>query len=110
MLQVDYTFYRDVYGGSELPEEVFSLFVRRAGVLLGNMVRGDSAETEEQTLKLLLCEICDSLYRQDRHQGISRESLDGYDVSYCDEASVEIRQLVRRHLGDSGVLYRGRRL
>ncbi len=110
MLIADYTFYKDVYGGNELPEEVFSLFVRRASVLLGNMMRAEADKMEDDAMKLLLCEICDSLYRQDRRQGISRESLDGYDVSYCDEASLEIRQLVRRHLGDSGILYRGRRL
>ncbi len=110
MLIVDYTFYKEVYGGMELPEAVFPLFVRRASVLLGNMMRTEADEIAEETMKVLLCEICDSLYRQDRRQGISRESLDGYDVSYCDEASLEIRQLVRQHLGDSGILYRGRRL
>lgn len=107
---VDYPFYREVYGGTEIPEAVFPPFVRRALVLLGNMIRSESEALDAEKVKLLLCEICDNLYREDGRRGISRESLDGYDVSYCDEASTEIRQAVRRHLGDFGVLYRGRRL
>ena len=88
-------------------------FARRAAVLLRSMILQpeDLKRTDDEKVRLLLCEICDRLYHEDGRRGISRESLDGYDVSYTDDAGAcEIRQLVRQSLGADGVLYRGRRL
>ena len=108
MTGVDYDFYSCNYGGMLIPREVFGLLVRRAEVLLANMVRVQTATREPEKLKFLLCEICDRLFREDQRAGVIRESLDGYDVTYAEDVKSEIVQLVRRHLGDSGALYRGR--
>ena len=113
MVLVDYDFYTCTYGGNLVPRSVFDGFARRAAVLLRSMILQpeDLKRTDDEKVRLLLCEICDRLYHEDGRRGISREILDGYDVSYTDDAGAcEIRQLVRQSLGADGVLYRGRRL
>lgn len=113
MILVDYDFYSCVYGGDLVPRAVFERFARRAATLLQGMILYSELveKTEQEKVKLLLCEICDRLYREDSRCGISRESIDGYDVSYSDSEGIcSIRQLVRHSLGSEGVLYRGRRL
>ncbi|MBE7048682.1 MAG: hypothetical protein E7393_04860 [Ruminococcaceae bacterium] len=108
MSKIDYDFYSCQYEGNTIPREVFGQFLRRGEILLANMVRYDTAPGNSDEIGFLLCEICDRLYQEDRHRDVSRESLDGYDVTYCNEVEHDIAQLVRRHLGDSGMLYRGR--
>lgn len=113
MVLVDYDFYTCNYGGSLVPRPVFEQFARRAGVLLRSMILQPDAlkQADDEKVRMLLCEICDRLYNEDGRRGISRESLDGYDVSYVeDEGACDIRRLVRQSLGNEGILYRGRRL
>ncbi len=112
MVQVDYEFYSETYGGTDVPREVFDRFAYRAGVLLDSMIRVGKTDLDTDKMQRLLCEICDRLYHEDRRQGIVRESLDGYDVSYDTTVaeSCEVLQLVRQYLGGDGVLFRGRRL
>ena len=110
LFTVEYPFYSEVYGGKTIPEAIFGSYVRRAEGALNHMLRQKNKELSEESVGLLICELCDALYREDGRRGISRESIDGYDVSYYDVTTSEVRQAVRRHLGDSGALYRGRRL
>lgn len=108
---LDYDFYQKTYGSEKIPQAVFEKYAYRAGVLLDSMVRVKDEAIEEEKTKRLLCEICDRLYDDDRRSGVSRESLDGYDVTYArDYESCEIRQVVRQYLGSDGVLFRGRRV
>ena len=109
MVHVKYDFYSCQYGGKDIPREVFDGFARRAGILLENMLRVKPDTLDSEKIQQVLCEICDQLYREDRRNGIRQENLDGYSVTYDESgAESEILRLVRRHLGDSGVLYRGR--
>ena len=110
MVQVSYDFYSQTYGGTEVPQAVFEKYAYRAGVLLGSMMRSKASAPDSDKLSRLICEICDRLYLDDRRMGVSRESVDGYDVTYDDGKSCEIRQIIRQYLGDDGVLFRGRRL
>ncbi len=109
MVCVTYDYYSCNYGGSVIPREVFDGFARRASVLLESMLRKKPKDEEQETTKRVLCEICDRLYREDRHHGVKAESVDGYQVTYMDNVlDSEILRLVRRNFGDSGILYRGR--
>ncbi len=111
MVSLSYEFYQKTYGGDEIPQAVFEKYAYRAGILLDSMVRTKEKVPDEEKTMRLLCEICDRLYDEDRRSGVSRESLDGYDVTYeRDYESCEIRQVVRQYLGSDGVLFRGRRL
>lgn len=111
MVQLTYDFYNEVYGGSKVPQVVFEQYAYRAGILLSSMVRTQGTALETEKLQRLMCELCDRMYDEDRRQGISRESLDGYDVTYDkDYENCEIRQIIRQYLGGDGVLFRGRRL
>lgn len=113
MVLADYDFYTCVYGGDLVPRGVFERFARRAATLLQSMMvhPENVQQIDDEKMMLLLCEICDRLYREDGRYGISRESIDGYDVSYSGHEGVDdIRQLVKQSLGGDGVLYRGRRL
>ena len=109
MVCVSYDFYSYTYGGTVVPQEVFDSFAQRAEALLGNMLRTNKEQCDPHKRKWVLCEICDQLYLENGRKGLQRESLDGYDVTYDDSgAESEILRLVRRHFGESGMLYRGR--
>lgn len=109
MVYVNYDYYHCTYGGTTIPREVFDGFAQRAEALLSNMLRTNKGQCDPDKCKWVLCEICDQLYQENGHKGLQRESLDGYDVTYEDGgAEDEILRLVRRHFGDSGMLYRGR--
>ncbi|MBQ2696581.1 MAG: hypothetical protein IJF61_04685 [Clostridia bacterium] len=111
MVVVEYEFYNETYGGVKVPQEVFEQYAYRAGVLVDSMIRTGESVSDEDKLKRLLCDLCDRIYDEDRRSGISRECLDGYDVSYADDyESCEMRQIIRQYLGGDGVLFRGRRL
>lgn len=111
VVSLSYEFYQKTYGGDKIPQTVFEQYAYRAGVLLDSMIRTKDKEPDAEKVERLMCELCDRLYDEDRRQGVSRESLDGYDVTYDHGYdSCEIRQVVRRCLGDDGVLFRGRRL
>ena len=110
MFTVDYDYYSCTYGGSEIPREVFDIFANRASVLLSSMLRHDKEQIQKSAAQHVLCEICDRLYRENGRDGISQESVDGYNVTYSGSVGHEILQLVRQNFGESGVLYRGRRL
>ena len=111
MVQVDYEFYSKTYAGIKVPQEVFEQYAYRAGVLVDSMIRTGETVSDIEKLKRLLCDLCDRIYDEDRRSGISRESLDGYDVSYSDTyEGCEIRQIIRQYLGGDGVLFRGRRV
>ncbi|MBR7164510.1 MAG: hypothetical protein IKD21_06030 [Clostridia bacterium] len=111
MMRLNYEFYTQNYGGNKVPQAVFEQYVYRAGILLDSMIRTKETALDAEKTQRLMCELCDRLYDEDRRSGISRESLDGYDVTYdSDYESCEIRQIVRQYLGSDGVLFRGRRL
>ncbi len=110
MVTVDYHFYSGTYGGDKVPETVFQQFAYRAGILLKHMIRTGEQMVNQEKIQWLICELCDRLYDEDRRSGIHHESLDGYDITYSEEnMDGDILQIVRRYLGDDGVLYRGRR-
>ncbi len=110
MVQVSYEYYSGIYGGTEIPVTVFHQFAYRAGVLLQHMIRVGKKPESEEKVQWLLCEICDRLYAEDRKNGIQHESVDGYTITYDNQdADAEILHIVRQHLGDDGVLFRGRR-
>ena len=109
MVSLSYEFYGKKYGGTKIAEAVFSQYSYRAGVLLDSMVRTGTQLSDPEKVQWLLCEICDRLYDEDRRSGVSRESLDGYDVTYeSGYTDCEIRQIVKQYLGNDGVLFRGR--
>ena len=111
MMHLSYEFYTQNYDGNKVPLAVFEQYVYRAGILLDSMIRTKETALDAEKTQRFMCELCDRLYDEDRRSGISRESLDGYDVTYdSDYESCEIRQIVRQYLGSDGVLFRGRRV
>ncbi len=111
MVSVTYEFYHENYGGTKVPETVFEQYAYRSGILIDSMVRAGENLSDTEKVMRLLCELCDRLYDEDRRRGVSRESLDGYDVTYENSyENCEIRQIIRQYLGGDGVLFRGRKL
>ncbi len=109
MVLVSYEYYSGTYGGTEIPEAVFHQFAYRAGVLLQHMIRAGKTVNHDEKILWLLCEICDRLYQDDCRNSILHESADGYSVTYDEhEVDSEVLKIVRQHLGNDGVLFRGR--
>lgn len=109
-MQVDYSYYTEVYGGSVVPQTVFERILKRCNMLLDSLVNKQEQLLDiEAKVQHLLCCMCDEMYRQEGLSGIVHEKLDGYDITYdTKQENRALINLIRQHLGRDGVLYRGR--
>ena len=102
---VDFTFYRDVYLGSVIPEKAFRGLARRAREILDRFCRIYRVSTEgEDSRKLAVCAMAESLYIHSKHRGgITAASVGEVSVRYEDGAQSD-RQL-NRELYEKASIY-----
>ena len=111
MIYADYTFYKEQYCGTYVPEEDFQNLAIRAKSKLDAIISCEVSQDDIcDELKFALCEICDLLLASDNHSGIEYERNDGYWVSYEDEQKTDdrIKSCVKTWLSGTDLLYRGR--
>ncbi len=111
MVYVDYSFYKDEYCGTYVPEEDFDNLSVRATAKLNAYLGGELEEDEiTDEVKFAICEICDLMLASLNHSGIEYERNDGYWVSYEDEERTDARIIscIKTWLAGSELLYRGR--
>ncbi len=109
MTELDYTYYLKE-SGLYIDEDGFLRLKSKAESILQNAVCGAQlADLDGETVAKALCEICVYLQENRACQGFLSETLDGYHVTYDKSRTErELRQIIRRHFGNTGVLYRGR--
>lgn len=121
---MDYSYYRDVFGGAAISEEDFPPLVRRAEAYIQYLTSGKAASIQMDAVRDAVCTVCE-VYAADRDktktQGDAREVVsennDGYSVSYVTEGQTGqtheemIRQKAYQaaypYLAFTGLLYRG---
>lgn len=121
-MPVDYIFYTMAYEGNLIPEEAFARVMRRAEEILDADTFGEAARTLEaedaphaQAVRLTLCALAELCWRT--HEGgpngtpIVKESVGGWSREYAPTPAprVAVLTIEARYLGDTGLLYRGRR-
>lgn len=120
---VDYSYYRDSFGGTKVPQEDFLKYVKQAEAYIGYLTAGKSDDSGMGAVKDAVCAVCD-VYALDAAQAQadggrekSSENNDGYSVSYVTEgvAGQTRGEVLRKkayqaaypYLAFTGLLYRG---
>lgn len=115
MAYVDYSYYKDSFGGITIPETSFLIYERKARVFIDlitfNRLRSDNTLIDN-VVKDCLCEIMECNYRIDNDGGIkSSESVGSHSVSYVVNPNTteysKYYKIAKTHLGHTDLLYRG---
>lgn len=117
-MKVDYPFYRGKYVGTViLDEDSFEQPLLKANIYLNPMLCEEAVGSNEELVKLCLCELADLIYQDSvvkrEHEGrkVQSENTDGYTVTYASEdiSSLEARihRTIDRYLSHTGLLYLG---
>lgn len=103
------TFYGEMYGGDcKIPTAEFPLWERRAEFELARITGGRSAGTEDDRVKLCICEMAELLFTESRREGISSENNDGYSVTYeKGDIKRKLCEIAKTQLSSTDFLYRG---
>lgn len=101
---VDYTYYKEVFGGS-LSETEFSKVLPKAKAYIRGATRG-RALPDDTNVRFCAAELCE-LFSQKERSHISTESVDGFRVTYRRDKGDPAWEIVRIYLAPEGVLYGG---
>ena len=109
---IAYEFYYNGYNcGNDglIPLQKFYYYITKAWRELESLLTSDCTAEHEEEVKFTACEIAEELYRFDDKRGVKSENIDGYSVTYADEADIRknITKIAARRLGDTGLLYLG---
>ncbi|MDD7793691.1 hypothetical protein [Clostridium sp. 'White wine YQ'] len=115
MAYVDFTYYRDSFGGKTIPEASFKSYERKARIFLDNITFNRLREDEtliDNNVKDCLCEIMECGLKLDNDGGIkSSESTGNVSVSYVINPNTteysKYYSIARMYLGNTSLLYRG---
>ena len=96
MAYVDYEYYASVYGGTLVPENIFSRVEKKAEIYLDSITHGrlnDENVDKYENLKDCVCEMADTVFSfsssSDKNAGKEKksETIDGYSVTYVTETT-----------------------
>mgnify|MGYP004543739961 CR=1 FL=1 len=118
-MKVDYSFYVENFGGSQVPERAWLSLELKAEKRLEYFsfgrtgTAGDWSEQDwEQDAKYAICEMAEAMQKREARGNIASENNDGYSVSYQTEQTEEefesrLYQIASTYLMSSGLLYMG---
>lgn len=112
-MYVDYEFYSQTYHG-EVPREKFERLNIQAQAIIDKYTFNRIKEAN-YNVKLAVCELIDYLYELENKGGneIASEKVGTYSVTYAiPSAEIDLvkrkqRDIVRKWLGHTGLMYRG---
>lgn len=111
-MYVDYTFYSGTYGGKVSIEEFTKLEIQASTIV--DYYTFNRIKEVDTKIKFAVCELIDYLKQLEDNGGkeISSESVGDHSVSYVTEDTTTVskkqRDIVKRYLGNTGLMYRGR--
>lgn len=116
-MKVDYSFYVENFGGSQVPERAWLSLELKAEKRLEHFSLGRTAcdwqaKDWERNAKYAICEIAEAMQKREARGNIASENNDGYSVSYQTEQTEEefesrLYQIASTYLMSSGLLYMG---
>ncbi len=112
-LDLSFEYYFNVYSGGQkgvLNGQSFDSFRLRAEreLLTYGLANVETDEFDEE-IRLCVCEIAEAIFSFNSVGKVKSESVDGYSVTYAEGGSLsdEIRRIILRRLGDTGLLFAG---
>ena len=114
-MYADYNYYVSDYCSAlkepEIPDDHIEWYLKKAEVFLNSLFLRTIPQTPySQRISNACCEIAECFYRTEKREGISKEENDGYSVTFSSEGSSALKlayNIAVKHLGLSGLLYRG---
>jgi len=109
LVYADYTFYKQDFYGSVIPDEFsFNSHIMRADAFLNRLTFGKIIEISDE-VKCAACAVAEVYYNCGSRAGISSENNDGYSVSYITDEAALGKQLydAAKLFLPSGLLYSG---
>lgn len=116
-MKVDYSFYIESFGGSQVSESAWLSLELKAEKRLEHFSFGRTAgdwqaKDWEQNAKYAICEMAEAMQKRESRGNIASENNDGYSVSYQTEQTEEefesrLYQIASTYLMPSGLLYMG---
>ena len=120
----DFPYYSENFLGTELSEEAFPRYAKRASAIVYQMTFGRLADTPEipDAVQDAVCAAAEQLHRADAarvtdEQGreLASENNDGYVVSFRSSTTAEAQEaqeaalvsVIRSYLANTGLLFRG---
>ena len=108
-MKADLFFYDEFCGGElKIPVAEYPRWERCAENELLRITGGKSADSDDERLKICICEMAEILYTKENLGGILSESTDGYSVSYeKNNIKSALYEVAKRNLSGTNFLYRG---
>ncbi len=120
---VEYSYYRDSFGGTIVPQEDFPRYAKRSEAYIQYLTAGKSSGVDTDAVKEAVCAVCEvyaadaEQVRADGGREKASENNDGYSVSYVTEGlagqtheevlSRKAYQAAYPYLAFTGLLYQG---
>ena len=111
--EIGYEYYFNVYNSGHqgvLPRQEFDRYINAAqrevqGQLQGDITDGDAWDV----VALCICEVAETLFKDEKQASVKSESTDGYSVTFKDGDCVDdrIRKILLKRLAQTGLLYAG---
>lgn len=113
-MQVEYSFYVNIYGGTKISETDWKRLSQRSLQRLRQFTHGRlpedwSGESWKNQVSCAVCEMAEILSASEERDGKTSENTDGYSVSYDTGKSVggQLYDVARAYLSGTGLLYLG---
>ena len=111
-IKLSYEYYHSIFNcGSEciIPPEMFSLMKKRATELVFSQITQSPHDTHMDAIRNAICDVAEHIHKENKRGGLKSESIDGYSVTYSDSKSfsASVNAIIRKHLGNTGLLFRG---
>lgn len=105
----DLFFYSEFCGGNlKIPAAEFERWERCASGELSRITGGKSNASNDECIKICVCEMAELLYQEMLQGGIASENNDGYSVTYKNgDSKAKLISIAKRHLSGTDYLYRG---
>ncbi len=117
MTYADYSYYREQFHGSLIPETEFEYSAARASEYIDwqtfDRITDEYMENEAAALKIksCCCALAESEYSFNQRADISSEKNGSYSVTYSAKSDgshiTEKSRIIAMYLGNTGLLYRG---
>lgn len=110
---VTYDYYKNIFAGADIPEEVFPRYALYASMEIRNASFGRIQSLIPKwadDIQMTACQVAEILYEENLlNRSIKTETNDGDSVTYNDTRNFndEIKECIEKNLWITGLLYQG---
>ena len=113
MIHTNYTFYRDVYNGTKIPDETaFNSVLPQSAAFINYLTRGRAAKMPVlDAVNFAVCAVADVSFEEEAQGDVTSESVGNHSRTYARKSSAEVDKIkvnkAMMYLSGTGLLYGG---